>query len=220
MALAVLTGLGEIVGDGSHYIVASDMLSNLTSLRDAANLIDTAQFNGRVVGSTEIKLGNIVTNLLASGVLSADTTGRGKMADGFLTTAKLEDDCLSADATGRSKMEDGYLTWDKVATGSGLGDIKIGTYTGNGGSGDNAVTVATGHATDIWIASYAGNGNTFFAYPGLSSPAEVTLSGAAAYAAAIQQDANGFTILNGKGGPANQFNVTGATYRYISIALP
>lgn len=223
MALAVLTGLDQIVGDGTHYIVASDMLANLTSLRDAANLIDTAQFNGRVVGSTEIKLGNIVTNLLATGVLSADTTGRAKMADGFLTTAKLADGVLSADSTGLAKMADGFLTFVKTAVGSGMAEVKTGTYSGNGGSGDNDVVVATGHETDLLIMAHSTLGRVYLAMPIISDPGDVWFLWGdgpaipAAMAAAIQQNSDGFTILSGKG--ASYMNVNATTFNYISIAL-
>lgn len=62
------------------------------------------------IDSSTINAGAVTTAKLADGVLSADVTGRAKMADGFLTTAKLADEILSADVAGRSKMADGYIT--------------------------------------------------------------------------------------------------------------
>lgn len=61
--------------------------------------------------------GSISTAQLADGALSADTTGRAKMADGFATTAKLADGALSADTTGRAKMADGFVNQAKLGAG-------------------------------------------------------------------------------------------------------
>jgi len=52
--------------------------------------------------------GRILTGRLINGILSADATGRAKMADGF----------LSADAAGRAKMADGFVNSAKILDGS------------------------------------------------------------------------------------------------------
>ena len=60
---------------------------------------------------------SISTPQLADGALSADATGRAKMADGFSTTAKLADGALSADTPGRAKMADGFVNQAKMGAG-------------------------------------------------------------------------------------------------------
>lgn len=85
----------------------------------AADAFDFANMHGTNTPSD----GTVTTAKLADGALSADTTGRAKMANGFVNTAKLADGVLSADTTGRAKMADGYLTSAKFASAT-LTDLK------------------------------------------------------------------------------------------------
>lgn len=61
------------------------------------------------VSTLAIADGSVTTPKLVDGVLSADATGRAKMADQFVSTAKLQPGALSADATGQAVMAAGYL---------------------------------------------------------------------------------------------------------------
>lgn len=65
-----------------------DTLSNILKIRNEANSawIDVYDF-----GNDQVASGKVKTASLANGVLSADTTGRTKMADGFITSAKVND---------------------------------------------------------------------------------------------------------------------------------
>lgn len=67
--------------------------------------------------------------VIAAGALSADATGRAKMADGFLSAdatglAKMADGFLTADTAGRAKMADGYVTLAKHDSTSANGHAK------------------------------------------------------------------------------------------------
>lgn len=85
------------------------------------------------VGALALGDGSVTTPKLADGVLSADATGRGKMADLYLTVGKLVDGILSADATGRGKMANGYLTavLMEETTRAGVMQFAAGTLSGS-----------------------------------------------------------------------------------------
>ncbi|GAT35624.1 virulence protein PGP3-D [Terrimicrobium sacchariphilum] len=61
--------------------------------------------------------GSISTVKLADGVLSADATGRAKMADAFLTLAKIGAGIFTADSTGRGKFASGFVDSSLCASG-------------------------------------------------------------------------------------------------------
>jgi hypothetical protein len=65
-----------------------DTTSNLLKLRNAAN---NAWLEIYDFGNDQVASGKVKTASLADGALSADTTGRAKMADGFITSAKVND---------------------------------------------------------------------------------------------------------------------------------
>lgn len=67
------------------------------------------------LSSASVADGAITTPKLAAGVLSADATGRSKMADLFLTLAKINTGIFTADATGRGKFADGFATATQLA---------------------------------------------------------------------------------------------------------
>lgn len=92
------------VGSGVIELFYQDPDANETQLTNAG----VVSFTGMVL---------VVANI-ADGILSADATGRAKMADGYLTTAKLAATVLSADAAGRGKMADGFVTADQLANNS------------------------------------------------------------------------------------------------------
>lgn len=62
--------------------------------------------------------GSIATVKLADGILSADSTGRAKMADSFLTLAKISAGIFTADSAGRGKFASGFV--DSSLCSSGL----------------------------------------------------------------------------------------------------
>ena len=61
--------------------------------------------------------GGIATAKLANGVLSADSTGRAKMADSFISLAKLGEGIFTADSTGRGKFASGFVDSGLCASG-------------------------------------------------------------------------------------------------------
>ena len=103
-----------VAGQGHFY--TKDVGSGVIELfyQDPAGN-ETKLTNAGVVSFTGIVL---LTANLVDGILSADATGRAKMADGYLTTAKLAAALLSADAAGRGKMADGFVTTAKLADNS------------------------------------------------------------------------------------------------------
>lgn len=70
---------------------AAGQVLRQSDLDGALNSIETAA-NVTKWGTDNIQNGAATTDIIADGALSADTSGRLKMADGFLTDAKLADD--------------------------------------------------------------------------------------------------------------------------------
>lgn len=61
--------------------------------------------------------GHVTTAMLASEILSADSTGRAKMADYFLTLAKIGAGIFTADSLGRGKFASGFVDSGLCASG-------------------------------------------------------------------------------------------------------
>jgi len=61
--------------------------------------------------------GYITTAMLASGVFSADSIGRAKMADAFITLAKIGGGTFTADSAGRGKFASGFIDSGLCASG-------------------------------------------------------------------------------------------------------
>lgn len=70
--------------------------------------------------------GEIITSMLADGILSADGTGRGKMADSFITLAKIGAGIFTADATGRGKFAAGFVDSSLLAAGVAAANLPSG----------------------------------------------------------------------------------------------
>lgn len=77
---------------------------------DKLNLLGRGTFtlNGSI-GAATISDGAVTTPKLADGALSADTTGRAKMADGYLTAAKLN---ATQDWSGKTLSGNPAVTWN------------------------------------------------------------------------------------------------------------
>ncbi len=73
-------------------------------LKDSSDVVQWTRDN-----VTHIGVGEIVTTMLANGILTADAAGRAKMADGYLTTAKLVDASVTT-----AKLVDGSVTPAKI----------------------------------------------------------------------------------------------------------
>lgn len=93
-----------------------DTTNNLLKLRNAAN---NAWLEIYDFGNDRVASGKVKTVSLADGILSADTTGRAKMADGFITTAKIGNGQVSG-----AKLEDGSITGAKISDGT-LTGVKL-----------------------------------------------------------------------------------------------
>ncbi len=206
MALATLIGNYK----PNHPASGADLQSDLTSLETRINAVTSEQIATGAVTQAKIPAGAVSTGQLADGLLTANSTGRAKMQDGFLTTAKIEDGAVGTDA-----LADGGITFAKLATGIGIVQMKMGTYTGNG-SAVNAVT-GVGFMPDvvliIWKTSPAvvSMGLQIF---GTGSPivSDLGIINSGILVAAIQYDADGFTIKN-----ANvDVNGAASTYAYIA----
>lgn len=61
--------------------------------------------------------GRISTAMLSNGVLSADSTGRAKMADAFITLAKIGTEIFTADSAGRGKFASGFVDSEMCSSG-------------------------------------------------------------------------------------------------------
>ena len=131
-----------VAGQGHFY--TKDVGSGVIELfyQDPAGN-ETKLTNAGVVSFTGIVL---LTANLVDGILSADATGRAKMADGYITTAKLAAALLSADAAGRGKMADRFVTTAKLADNSVTNDkVATGTL--------GAEKFQTGTTESDWIAA-------------------------------------------------------------------
>jgi len=148
----------------------------------------------------------VITDMLAAGVLSADVTGRAKMADGF----------LSADAGGRAKMADLFITTAKLAAGALSADAAGRALMAS--SYFNAATVLAKFGTDsftnavllqlIQDGAFAADANTQALFANLFMPnAKLALN---AQHALGDIKANRLATLGGTGG--RRMVVGGVTY--------
>jgi hypothetical protein len=217
---ALNTVIGKVFSDSGNFLTKWVLTSMLADGAVTADQVANASITGAK---------------LATGALSADTTGRSKMADGFLTSEKLApgflapsgsvpmaalvDGLLSADATGRAKMADGFVTLAKVA--SGVAKIAVGQYVGsNSGSvavaglafpPDVVLIVAGPTKTGVGIAfrseAVSGTGpiHPFWGFDSLSLGSP--------YATAIQWQADGFVVVP----HSFTFSTNGTAHSYIAL---
>lgn len=95
------------------YLPAEDELIDNAILRLIAR--PTVTLIGSI-GSATLSDGSVTTAKLANGALSADATGRAKMADEFLTAAKLN---ATQDWTGKTLSGTPTVTWSGAVNFSG-----------------------------------------------------------------------------------------------------
>lgn len=89
----------------------------VTSAKIADGTIATGNLADSAVTSAKIADGTIATGDLADGVLSANTTGRAKMADGFLTAVKAAADFVFGQAAKTTPVDtDALLISDSAAS--------------------------------------------------------------------------------------------------------
>lgn len=188
------------------------LLGDLTALETRINAVTAEQIAAGAVVQSKIAANAVITGKLADGVLSADSSGRAKMADAFITTAKLG--ALSVDT---AALADGAVTLPKIATGSTILQLKVGTFAGNS-STTNAIT-GVGFQPDIIFVQ--NQSNPQFVSLGLKAlasgspvkgPFGVIQIGNLG-AATIQYDADGFTVLTAD----SHVNGSGITYGYVCI---
>ena len=190
----------------------------------------------RAIGPNHIQNLAVSTRTLANGVLSADSTGRAKMANGFIeafhlasdfalpassvTQTMLVDGILTADAPGRAKMANGFVTAALMAAGV-ASKYAVGTYTGSNSASANLTTL--GFIPDVVIftpgATRHGFGITFNveATSGVSPIHDsytgpgTTISGGEA--TGVQWQTGGFVVL----ATNFTFNSSGNTHAYIAF---
>lgn len=85
-----------------------DTGSSSVKIRYNSSWVEWWDMDGQCVAAGQVK-----TASLAAGVLSADATGRSKMADGYVVTAKIGDGQVTS-----AKIPDGEITPSKMAAGS------------------------------------------------------------------------------------------------------
>jgi hypothetical protein len=156
---------------------------------------------------TTLDFSQAVTASLSDGILSADATGRAKMAAAFFSAdatglGKFADGFLTADATGRAKMADRFNTFAKLPaiatarllgrTTASSGDIEeltaasaqslLGLFTLIGSLNNAGLSASVGsNALTIALTDAAG------ATPSATSPAQIPFRSAAAATGTISQ---------------------------------
>ena len=135
-----------------------DTTNNLLKLRNAAN---NAWLEIYDFGQDRVASGQVKTASLAAGVLSADATGRAKMADGYVVTAKIGDGQVTSakipdGEITRAKIADGTITPSKLSAGSGT------LLTWSGGPSSMAINAEGNLAIEIY--DYRTDGSTFLAF--------------------------------------------------------
>lgn len=151
MPLTISLTPGALPSDG-------DIITNAT-LRSIAQ--PTIALEG-AIGTATLTDGSVTTAKLAANVLTADTTGRGKMADGFVNAAK-----IGTDAVTTVKIMDANVTASKLAAA---------VLTGIGGG----YSYAAATMRSITVTSIARSGTTVTATKvahGFTAGQTVTVSG-------------------------------------------
>jgi hypothetical protein len=211
MPLATLINIDRIAG-GSPA-VATDMVANLQSLRDACNGIDAEQINASAITTGKLAASSVITAKIADGALSSDAAGRAKMASLFVTAAK-----LAADACETAKIKDEAVTVNKIAP-SSLVQLATGSYTGNGSATGPSITGVGFTPTAVFILQVSSN-KSYFGFTGDGSTAlyfgarSLWDNGGGVNADFALVNSDGFDIKLATG-PNN--NTT--TYYYIAFGL-
>jgi hypothetical protein len=125
------------------YLFASGELVTLDKLNLQArpNIVLTGS-----IGSATITDGAVTTVKLADGVLSADTTGRNKMADGYVTAPKLNN---TQDWTGKTLSGSPTVNWSGAITLTGTVNLTGATVTWPAGSLVQTVYTSSAAATTV-----------------------------------------------------------------------
>ena len=211
MGFATLINLGRITKGGPA--VATDMLANLTSLRDAANNVASEQILSNAITAGKINAGAVTTPKIANGALSADATGRAKMAAGFVNQSLIE-----ALAVGTAQIANEAVTVDKMGAGLML-QMFAGSYVGNGSTTGPVITgfgfqpkfVISGIAAeDPLYMGFDGDGATAGFMNARRSNGGAGISGPDAY----EITADGFDIKH-----AVTPNISGKTYYFFALGL-
>jgi len=105
--------------DAERAIAVPEFVGQFASQRDTrvvyiANGMDAGDWDTAFILPGP---GSIVASMLEDGALSADVTGRAKMADNFITLAKIGDGLFSADSSGRGKFAAGFIDSNLCASG-------------------------------------------------------------------------------------------------------
>ena len=205
MGLATLINLNRLTAD--QFAIASDMLANLTALRDSVNSIDAAQINANAVTTSAI-----AALAVTAGKLANNAVGTDNITDLNVTTAKLEANVLTADTAGRGKMADGFLTALKLAAGSGIMQISdVDSYVGDS-SAPYPVVTGVGFQPKMlltWRADVHGLG--FYVNSGAVDGGFITQGGtrfASSYDGYYTMDPDGFTVLKNTGTFFNDNTIT------------
>jgi hypothetical protein len=134
---------GTVTLTQGFTLPAGEALTTSKINRLAAEL--TARVDEGAVGTTELADGSIPIEKL-----DASLQTQVGVEDGSIGTAKLAAGCLSADATGRAKMADGFVTADELADGAVV-EGKIGAAAVT--AGKLATGIATSNAVGVAITN-------------------------------------------------------------------
>jgi hypothetical protein len=137
--------LANLIGNytAGQNAIASDVLTDLTSLTTRVNSVTSEQIGASQVLESHINALAITVGKLAAGALTADATGLTKMADGYITRAKLAADAKVSYVQCVDEQTSG--TDGGTATGSAWTVLPINTIYDNPDS--LAVSIATNAIT-------------------------------------------------------------------------
>lgn len=211
-----------------------DTLNNILKIRNEANSawIDVYDF-----GNDQVASGKVKTASLADGALSADTTGRAKMADGFITSAKVNDVDGSkiVDASiATAKHQNNTVTPSKLAPGA---STLVSWHSVSSVDGTPEMTIdsnATTPPATTMIQNLNTDGSTykkvFGFYVYIPTGAKYLVLGIRGYASGtlyLRMNVNGTTggaasvggtsITNGNSGSALDVSAQAGAWRYLYI---
>lgn len=166
-----------------------DTTNNLLKLRNAAN---NAWLEIYDFGNDRVASGKVKTASLADGALTADATGRSKMADLFITNAKINDvdgSKITDNTVSTAKVQNNAVTPSKMAAGAA-------TLINWHGQKDAAqLSPGTNWENGVNLASLSGSYQTylkFYAYiPAGAKYVILSVHGYAQNAAYIRVNVNG-----------------------------